>query len=82
MSKGSGDRGSAAARRNSRLWCPKCEKMRGGSCNCSPLPDHPICNVLAEACGWDVQWHDKCECGNEKRNDEEQCEECRDARIR
>lgn len=34
MSKGSADRGSQAKRRQSKIWCERCGKMRGGSCEC------------------------------------------------
>lgn len=34
MSKGSSDRGSQAKRRQSKIWCEVCGKMRGGSCKC------------------------------------------------
>lgn len=56
--KGDKDRGSPAKRATSKVWCNKCNKLKGGSCNCSPLPCHSITNVLAEACGYDV-----CKCG-------------------
>jgi len=62
MSKGDTPRHDHEAFRKGAIWCDRCGKMRGGACNCSPLPNHPTCNALAEACGYDV---DLCKtCGN------------------